>query len=211
MLYSQISIVEGTNKMLMYGKEKIAGVFLPRSQKASESLQPSNFTSERSLESGNTMIKSDMQAHVPCHEEPVEFESISQEMSTSVGIECPLPSKTILTSTCDHNGGVITIKDGLKISIPKNAIRVGDVITFYVALSLYGPFILPLEHLASPYYWIGVSGSSTGSYHFQKPIEVEFEQYRACNNPSHYQLLSCEGNDKTYTMQPVNKVLEFTV
>ena len=204
--------------MFMYGKEKIARVFLPRSQKASESLQPSNFTSERSLESGNTMIKSDVQAHVPCHEEPesgtmksLEIRTISQEMSASLGIECPLPSKTILTSTCDHNGGVITIKDGLKISIPKNAIRVGDIITFYVALSLYGPFILPLEHLASPYYWIGVSGSSTESYHFQRPIEVEFEQYRACNNPSHYQLLCCEDNDKTYTVQPVNKVLEFTV
>ena len=131
----------------------------------------------------------------------------SQEMSASLGIECPLSNENILSSVCDHNGGVITIKDGLKISIPRGAISVGDIITFYVAVSLYSSFMLPLaEHLASPYYWIGV----TGSYNFQKPIEVEFEHYGACN-PSHYRLLVCKDNDKTYTMQPaVNKVLEFT-
>ena len=151
-------------------------------------------------------------------EEPVEFEGgtmksleiktiSSQEMSASLGIECPLPNENILSSVCDHNGGVIIITDGLKISIPRGAISVGDIVTFYVAVSLYSSFMLPLaERLASPYYWIGV----TGSYNFQKPIEVEFEHYGACN-PSHYRLLVCKDNDKTYTMQPaVNKVLEFT-
>ena len=217
MLYSQIGITEVTNKMLMYGKEKIARVFLPtaRCQKASEGSKSTSETITEHLESGSD--PSNVQSSESL-EEPVEFEGgtmksleiriiSSREMSASLGIECPLSNENILSSVCDHNGGVITIKDGLKISIPRGAISVGDIITFYVVVSLYCSFMLPLaERLASPYYWIGV----TGSYNFQKPIEVEFEHYGACN-PSHYRLLVCEDNDKTYTMQPaVNKVLEFT-
>ena len=214
MLYSQIGINEVTNKMLMYVKEKITRVF----QKAPEGSKSTSETIMDHLESGDVWFDPSNVQPSTSLEEPVEFEggtmksleikTISlQEMSASLGIECPLPNENILSSVCDHNGGVITIKNGLKISIPRGAISVGDIITFYVAVSLYSSFMLPLvDHLASPYYWIGV----TGSYNFQKPIEVEFEHYGACN-PSHYRLLVCKDNDKTYTMQPaVNKVLEFT-
>ena len=80
-------------------------------------------------------------------------------------------------SICDHNGGILTSKDGnIRLNIPEGAIKDGDLVVFYFVICLYGPFILPSHcqaDLASPYYWIGV----TRSYHFQKPIEVEFEHY----------------------------------
>ena len=44
-----------------------------------------------------------------------------------------------------------------------------------------------------------------------KPVQVEFEHFAvvtACD-PSYYQLLTCEDNDKCYTMQPVNYDLGF--
>ena len=74
---------------------------------------------------------------------------------------------------------------------------------------MFGPFVLPSNcqtNLASPYYWIGVSGS----YLFQKPIQVEFEHFGACD-PSHYQLLYCKDGDKSYTMRPVDCELSFSV
>ena len=84
---------------------------------------------------------------------------------------------------------------------------------FYFVTCLFGPFILPScrQHdLASPYYWIGVSES----YHFHKLIQVEFEHFAsltvACN-PSHFQLLSCEDDDESFTMRPVDYALSFTV
>ena len=120
----------------------------------------------------------------------------------------PLLDCNIVSITCDHNERILSNKEGgIKIAIPKHAIKEGNLVTISTAISLYGPFILPLNSqadLASPYYWIG----ATGSYHFQKPIEVEFEHYGACD-PSHYRLLSCE--DGFYTMQPVDYELEFTV
>ena len=64
--------------------------------------------------------------------------------------------------------------------------------------------------LASPYYWIRV----TESYHFQKPIQVEFQHFAvvtACD-PSHYQLFSCEDDDEDRIMRPaVEHDLDFTV
>ena len=83
-----------------------------------------------------------------------------------------------------------------------------DLVTFHIATGLFGPFVLPSKCQASPYYWIGVNVS--GSYHFQKPVQVEFEHFGACD-PSHYQLLCCEDDDESYTMQPVDYELSFSV
>ena len=114
---------------------------------------------------------------------------------TDVGIKCPLMHKYIVSGTYDHNGG--------KITIPKDAISKGDSVTFYTVVDLCGPFVFPLRsrtNLASPYYWIGV----TGSYHFQKLVQVEFEHFAVITDPSHFQLLSCKDDDDSYTMQPVD-------
>ena len=115
--------------------------------------------------------------------------------------------------SCDHNGGVLTSKDGdLKLTIPKGAIRHRDCITFCIVTNLYGPFVIPSKcptDVVSPYYWIGV----TKPCYFHIPVQVEFEHYAvvtACD-PSHYQLLCCEDNDESYTMQPVGCHLSFKV
>ena len=120
----------------------------------------------------------------------------------------PLPVSNIVSSSCDHNGGILTSKYGdLKLTIPEGAIKDGDLVTLSVASALYGPFVPPSKYQAgvvSPYYWIGVSES----YHFQKPVKVEFEHFGACD-PSHYQLLCCEDDNESYTMQPVDYELSF--
>ena len=128
-------------------------------------------------------------------------------------VNCPLLDSEIVVMSCDHNGGVITSKDGdLKITIPQGATKEGDLVNVYIATNLYGPFKLPSHcqmNLASPYYWIGVSGLSC----FQKPLQVEFEHYAvvtACD-PSHYQLLTCKDDDESYIMQPVDCNLSFKV
>ena len=114
-----------------------------------------------------------------------------------------------MISICDCNGGVLTSKDGdIKITIPEGAIMNGEVVKFYIAVSLYGPFVLPCQaNLVSPYYWIGVNRS----YHFQKPINVKFEHFAVVTDPLHYSLLTCEDNDELYSMQPVDYDLDFTV
>ena len=123
-------------------------------------------------------------------------------------VKCPLSCPT--SGSCDHNGGVVCSKYGdLKLTIPKGAIKDGDLIKFYIATNLYGPFVLPLKcqaNVVSPYYWIGINGT----YLFQKKIQVEFEHYGACDT-SHYQLLSCEDDDESYTMRPVDHDLSFHV
>ena len=124
----------------------------------------------------------------------------------------PLPDSNIVSSSCDHHGGIIGSKDGIKLTIPEGAIKDGDLVTFHLATGLFGPFVLPSRcpaDVASPFYWIGV----TGSYHFHKPVKVEFEHFAvvsACD-PAHYQLLCCEDDDESYTMQPVDYELSFTV
>ena len=117
----------------------------------------------------------------------------------------------IVSGSCDHNGGILTSKDGdLELTIPKGAIKKGDSVEICISTHLYRPFVLPshcLANLASPFYWIGV----TGSYHFQKPIQVEFEHFAvvtACD-PLHYQLLTCEDDDASHIMRPVNCELRF--
>ena len=129
-------------------------------------------------------------------------EFTSKHIAADLLPKCPLSHA--ISGSCDHNGGVLTSKDGdLKLTIPEGAIKEGDLVTLSLASDLYGPFVLPSKRQAdvvSPYYWIGV----TGSYHFQKPVQVSFQHFAvvtACD-PSHYQLLCCEDYDDSYTMRP---------
>ena len=139
-------------------------------------------------------------------------EFTSKHITADLLPKCPLSHA--ISGSCDHNGGVLTSKDGdLKLTIPEGAIKEGDLVTLSLASDLYGPFVLPSKRQAdvvSPYYWIGV----TGSYHFQKPVQVSFQHFAvvtACD-PSHYQLLCCEDDDDSYTMRPdVGCSLRFTV
>ena len=119
--------------------------------------------------------------------------------------ECPI------SGLCGHNGGVLTSKDGdLRLTIPKGAIKEGDLVTLSLASDLFGPFVLPSKcpaDVVSPYYRIRV----TGPYDFQKPVQVEFEHFGACD-PSHYELLCCEDDDESYTMHPADGyTLKFTI
>ena len=138
-------------------------------------------------------------------------ESPSPMYSSDFEIKCPLSKSNAVSGSCDHNGGVLTSRNGdISITVPAGAIKDRDFVQFYIATDLYGPYALPSQHqnnLVSPFYWIGV----TGSYCFHKPVQVEFEHYGACD-PSHYQLLCCEDDDESYTMRPVgNCNVRFTV
>ena len=136
--------------------------------------------------------------------------TVNDLMQVSADLEavCPLKDSEVMLHTCDYNGGILMSKDGsIKITVPKGAIRRGDLVMFATATDLFASFILPSKcytSLASPYYWIGV----TGLYHFQVPVEVVFQHFGACD-PSHYQLLCCEDDDESYTMQPVDYELSF--
>ena len=123
----------------------------------------------------------------------------------------------VISSSCDHNGGIIISKDGdLKLTIPQGAIKEGDSIKFFIATSLFYPFkfhrndfMLHQNSLASPYYHIMISKF----YRFYKPVQVEFQCFAnttACD-PSHYQLQSCEDDDESHTMKPVNCALNFSI
>ena len=120
--------------------------------------------------------------------------------------KCPISNVSVVsnTCTCDHNGGVINSKNGdIKLHIPEGAIKDGDVVKFYFATALYGSFVFHSHcqtDLVSPYYWIGVSGS----YCFQKPVQIQFEHFAAVTNPSHYRLFTCEDDDKSNTMRSVD-------
>ena len=126
-------------------------------------------------------------------------ESPSPMYLSDFEIKCPLSKTNAVSGSCDHNGGVLTSKNGdINITVPAGAIEYRDCVKFYIATDLYGPYALPSQcqnNLISPFYWIGVSGL----YHFQKPAQVEFEHFGA-SDPSHYQLLSCEDDDESYTM-----------
>ena len=71
---------------------------------------------------------------------PIASQQAIQE--TGVEIKCPLMHKYIVSGTYDHNGGVLTSRDGIKITIPKDAIIKGDLVTFYTVVDLCGPFVL---------------------------------------------------------------------
>ena len=139
-------------------------------------------------------------------------------MPDLLSVQQPLPQKYCPSSvsTCNHEGGVLTSEDGaIKLTIPKGAIMKGDLPMFHFETSLYGKFKLhkashhQQHDLVSPFYRIGVSKS----YHFHKPINVEFEHFAvvtACD-PSHFQLLSCEDDDESFTMKPVDNALSFSI
>ena len=121
----------------------------------------------------------------------------------------------IVSTSCDHNGGIIISKDGdLKLIIPRGAIKEGDSVKFFIATSLFDPFVLhdfTLEQngLASPYYHIITSKF----YRFYKPVQVEFQCFAVPTtcDPSHYQLQSCEDDDESHTMRPVDCALNFSI
>ena len=125
-------------------------------------------------------------------------------------IKCPLPEKSVKPHICGYKGGILTSSDGgIKIMVPEGAIHDGNQVIICIGTDLYAPFVLPSQRqtdLVSPYYWIGI----VGSYYFQQSIQVEFEYYGACDT-SHYQLLSCEDDDESYTMRPVHYDLSFKV
>ena len=142
----------------------------------------------------------------------VQF-TVNNLMQLSADLEavCSLKDSKVMLHMCDYNGGIFISKDGsLKITVPRGAIRRGDLVLFATATDLFGSFVLPSKceaDLANPYYWIRV----TESYCFQKPIQVEFQHFAvvtACD-PSHYQFLCCEDEDRF--MQPaVEHDLDFT-
>ena len=151
--------------------------------------------------------------------EELEVTILKETSSTGASTNCkiskhalpsPLPNGNIVSEAYDYIGGVMRNKDGIKLVIPQGAIKVGDMVMFNTVVDRLGPFVLSPSYcqddLVSPYYWIGV----TGSYHFQEPVQIEIEHYGGCD-PSHYQLLSCEDDDESYTMRPVNYHLDFKV
>jgi len=159
----------------------------------------------------HTMSHHNSQASLECtstHLATSDLKEVSPLMKRQE-IKCPL-SKS-MSYSLDHNGGII-IGNGIKLTIPEGAIADGVQVKFHIATNLYGPFKLPSHcqtDLVSPYYWIGVSGS----YQFQKPVQVEFEHFAvvtACD-PSHYRLLTCEDYDESYTMRLVDYDLSFKV
>ena len=133
--------------------------------------------------------------------------SIFMPFLTRRKAKCPMSDSNMITRSCDHNGGVISSINGdVKIIIPKGAIKDGDLVKFHIGADVYGPFVLPSNcqtDLISPYYWIEVSES----YNFQKPVLIELEHFAVATNPAHYELLSCEEYDESYTMRPVDCVL----
>ena len=158
-------------------------------------------------------LESDNVHDPPSHMQRLEFVSKQTQEEITADLVSICPFSQAVSGSCDHNGGVLISEHGdLKLTIPKGAIKEGDVVIISVASNLHGPFVLPSKcqtDLVSPYYWIRVSGS----YHFYKPVQVEFEHFAvvtACN-PSHYLLMTCEDTDKSYTMRPVDNGLHFSV
>ena len=138
--------------------------------------------------------------------------TVNDLMQLSADLEAinPLKDSEVMFHTCDYNGGILMSKDdSMKITVPKGAIKKEDLVLFATTTNLFASFILPSKchtRLASPYYWIGV----TGLYHFQTPVEVGFQHFGACD-PTHYQLLCCEDDDESFTMQPVDCKLSFKI
>ena len=89
-------------------------------------------------------------------------ESPSPMYLSDFEIKCPLSKSNAVSGSCDHNGGVLTSKNGdINITVPAGAIKYRDCVKFYIATDLYGPYALPSQcqnNLISPFYWIGVCG-----------------------------------------------------
>ena len=181
----QTEVVDGASKIL--GK-----IFKSRDQlKSLEDLQQAECTRPKNIHCTEAV-----NLNISYHEEPMGFKS----STPSTLPRCPLLNDNIVSITLGHSGGVLTGKGGsIELTIPKGAIKDGDSVTIYIAVDWYGPFLLPSNcqaDVVSPYYWIGVSDT----YHFHKPVQIEFEHFGACD-PSHYKLLTCEDNDQSYNMQ----------
>ena len=98
------------------------------------------YNSQGSVESSNQTERFKLQQVLP--------------VSERLEIKSPFISN-IMWGSCDHDGGVLISTDGIKLTIPKGAIKNGDFVKFYLATDLYGPFKLPSHdqnNLASPYY-----------------------------------------------------------
>ena len=142
---------------------------------------------------------------------PLPHASIGKEVKPiKTALDSPLSDGSVVSSTCDHNGKSIIGKDGIKLVIPKGAVKEGESVTFSIATGFCGPFVFTSNDrtdVVSPYYWIGV----TGSYRFHKPVEVEFEHFAVVTNHLHYRLLTCEDDDESHTMRPIYYDLVFKV
>ena len=65
----------------------------------------------------------------------VQF-TVNDLMQLSADLEavCPLKDSKVMLHTCDYNGGILISKDGsLKITVPRGAIRRGDLVLFSTA------------------------------------------------------------------------------
>ena len=67
---------------------------------------------EQGLDTTNNLVKLEVTQWVKGLSPPLET-------------KCPLSLNNIVFSSCDHNGGVIASEDGIKLIIPKNAIKEG--------------------------------------------------------------------------------------
>ena len=68
------------------------------------------------------------------------------QLSADLEAVCPLKDSKVMLHTCDYNGGILISKDGsLKITVPRGAIRRGDLVLFATATDLYNYLV----HLCS--------------------------------------------------------------
>ena len=74
-------------------------------------------------------------------------ESPSPVYSSDFEIKCRLSKSNAVSGSCDHNGGVLTSKNGdINIRVPVGAIKDRDFVKFYIATDLYGPYALPSQN-----------------------------------------------------------------
>jgi len=79
----------------------------------------------------------------------------------------------VVTMTFGSNGGVLIIEEhAFKLTVPYGAIEHDVMVEIQVAISLFGPFIIPNEyHLISGFVWIGAC------YKFNKDLTLEIEHH----------------------------------
>ena len=136
-----------SDKMVIFGRSMRLGESDkdPRKDQISPPINAcTQYNSQRlvseSIESSNQIERFKLQQVLP--------------ISERLEIKSPFISN-IMWGSCDHDGGVLISTDGIKLTIPKGAIKNGDFVKFYLATDLYGPFKLPSHdqnNLASPYY-----------------------------------------------------------
>jgi len=127
-------------------------------------------------------------------------------------MECPLRDvDKICSAKFDHNGGELESEYGdIKLVLPKDAIRKGDLVEIQVAASLFSDdqFTFQSTHdiseLTSPFCWVGAS------YLFLKAVHVEIEHVADISNPENYSLLTC-GDNTDLVMRPVSHPYRFEI